>query len=293
MASSLLMASPLSYSAFTRRVAPYFGCLYLSDGTPRIEHEAVVLPRQRLQRIHDAAARVALVYDELVMLVLRAPELLGYFELTDAQRMMWLTSGGAWRGIARADVFITSDDRVQICEVNTDTPGGVPDAVLFNAAVRDSVAGADDPNAALAPLFKRWITRAARDPQRIGIVFPPELGEDMAIIMLYRDWLASTGARITLGGPSNLHRVGAGVGLMGEPIDLMYRHYKTDEFSTMRNPFLVNPDAPGNTPPPPQTRITFEHHLAMLLRAIADKTLTVLNPFGTILTQSKMSLAFM
>jgi glutathionylspermidine synthase len=280
------------YRELTRRVAQYFGCLYMSDGTPRIQHDAVVLPASELRRIHDAAGRLAAVYDELAALVVRSPELLDYFELSPAQRMMWHTSGGAWRGVARADVFLTRDGRVQICEVNTDTPGGVPDAVLFNAAVRDSVRG-DDPNAVLQSLFTRWIARAAGDPKRIGIVFPPELGEDMAIIMLYRDWLLGLGARVTMGGPSNLHPMGTGVGLLGEPIDFMFRHYKTDEFATMRNPYLLNPDVAVDEPPAAQTRVTFEHHLVMLLRAVADKTLTVLNPFGTIVTQSKLSLAFM
>src|SRR6185437_5912244 len=150
--------------------------------------------------------------------------------------------GGAWHGIARADVFATADadHPLQICELNVDTPSGEAEAVLLNAAVAPLHGRAYDPNVALERAFVNAVgafaARVERDdaesPPTVGILYPTELVEDLSMILLYRRWLEARGCRVVLGSPFNLGRAPGGrVALFGVPCDVLVRHYKTDWWS--------------------------------------------------------------
>ncbi len=175
-----------TYSTFARCLVPYYGWAYNYDGSA---HASIwrrrSLPEMQMRRLHHAcAARIAAVYGELCAIADNDPSIYDYFELTDWQRRMLEVTRPQWRGIARADVFITTDDRIQICEVNSDTPGGIPgNAQLFNAAIRDRHSGMWDLNAGLTRAFTRWIERSLRlSSRRAAILFPPDANEDSAII---------------------------------------------------------------------------------------------------------------
>jgi hypothetical protein len=65
---------------------------------------------------------------------------------------------------------------------------------------------------------------------------------------------------------------------------------------TQRNPWLFDADLPPGLPPAktqPSKRITFQRQLKLVMNAMACKRLRVVNPFGTLLTQNKLALAFM
>src|SRR5262249_18097857 len=142
---------------------------------------------------------------------------------------------------ARADVFTTDDDRVQICELNCDTPSGEAEAVLLNAAVaRQHHARAWDPNVALERAFVNAVAAFAagvdRDgadaPPSVGILYPPGLGEALSVTLLSRRWLEARGCRVVTGSPFNLTRARDGrVALFDIPCDVIVRHYKTDWWS--------------------------------------------------------------
>ncbi|MGZ3428765.1 MAG: glutathionylspermidine synthase family protein, partial [Polyangia bacterium] len=106
------------------------------EGRPRFAVEPLILDADAAARYAHAAEAVAAVYDEAARLLVADPWLVEQFypALTPFQHLMWSASGGAWHGIARADVFAT-DDGVKICELNCDTPSGEAEAVLLNAAV--------------------------------------------------------------------------------------------------------------------------------------------------------------
>src|SRR5207302_6897938 len=124
-------------------------------------------------------------------------------------------TGGAWHGIARADVFET-EGGLQICELNCDTPSGEAEAVLLNAVVarRLGFGGGPalvDPNAGLerafgdlVRAFAGAVERDRRAPLTVGILYPTELVEDLSMILLYQRWLEAGGWRVVLGSPFDL-----------------------------------------------------------------------------------------
>jgi hypothetical protein len=106
------------------------------------------------------------------------------------------------------------------------------------------------------------------------------------MIALYRQWLEAHDCRVVIGSPYNLHRDAAGnVIVLGQPVDLIIRHYKTDWWGereviwTNQQPFL---DADP-----------LHRELTLLLAAEYEKRVTVVNPFGSVLTQNKHSMALM
>ena len=89
--------------------------------------------RAQAEALRRAAERVGAVYQELITLVWDHPAWLDeYFCLTPYQKLMWFAAQGRWHGIARADLFLCTDGRVQCCEVNSDTPSGEAEAVILN-----------------------------------------------------------------------------------------------------------------------------------------------------------------
>lgn len=265
------------------------------DGRPRFALDPLVLSAAEAARLAAAAEAVAAVWDEAARLCARDPWLVEryYPALTPFQHLMWSASGGAWHGIARADVFLTDDDAApQVCELNCDTPSGEAEAVLLNAAVAPRHPALYDPNADLEPAFVSTLGAFAaalpRDPTApptVGIIYPTELVEDLSMILLYRRWLEARGCRVVLGSPYNLGRVAGRAALFDVPCDLFVRHYKTDWWSE-REP--ARDDEPPYADAAPLAR-----QLAVLVEAELDGTAAVVNPFGAVLMQNKRTMALL
>lgn len=285
-----MSAEPTGFGAFaaelrsTNVVAdPWF------DGAPRFVAEPLVLDAAAARALDAAAEGIAEAHEQAVRIVLREPALLdASFGLSPVQKLMFLASGGRWHGVARADVFFVAGGGVRVCELNSDTPSGEPEAVaLGRAAARP---GFRDPNAGLVARFVDLIRASGaaigRENPRVGIVYPTEMSEDLGMIRLYRDALAAAGLRVVLGAPFNL-ALGkdGGLRLFGEPVDVLFRHYKTDWWGE-REPAYADAD-----PPPDDAPLAEE--LAAVLAAEAAGRVAVVNPFGSVLTQNKRMLAFL
>jgi hypothetical protein len=258
------------------------------DGIPRFRLQSVVLAPAQARALRRAVERIGAIYQELIDLVWAQPHWLDdYFHLTPYQKLMWFAAQGRWHGIARADLFLCSDGRVQCCEVNSDTPSGEAEAVLLNRLLYPYQTGVRDPNRRLPDVFWRMLvaSHGGRRPHTIGIVYPTELTDDLSMIALYRQWLEARGCRVILGSPYNLHACPEGVGMFGEPLALMIRHYKTDWWGERE---VVWHDAEPYPDPEPLSA-----PLRLVLEAEYAGHLTVVNPFGAVLSQNKLSLAFM
>jgi glutathionylspermidine synthase len=283
------------YAAFARAVYetgvladPWF------EGRERFRLRGVVLTPRRARELAEAAERVAYLHQELVDILAESPSLLtDFYRLTDCQRAMWEASGSLWHGMARADLFILEDGRIVCCELNSDTPSGQPEAVLLNRLLRDSQ-GSDrddlvDPNASMGARYVEMLRRShAKRTDRplatVGIIYPTELTEDLALITLLSRWLEAAGVRVVCGSPFNLRRTPRGVEVMGAPVDLIVRHYKTDWWGERAPVWKDAPDYPDPDP--------LYDALGALLSAELSGEVTVVNPFGSVVTQNKLSLAF-
>ena len=258
------------------------------DGQPRFRLQGVMLTAAQARALKRAAERVGAIYQELIELLWAHPEWLdSFFCLTPYQKLMWFSAQGRWHGIARADLFLCQDGGVQCCEVNSDTPSGEAEAVLLNQLLRPHHPEARDPNRRLAPVFWRMLTTShgGEPPRSVGIVYPTELPEDLSMIALYRNWLEARGCQVVLGSPYNLHACETGVAMFGEPLDLIIRHYKTDWWGERE---VVWRDADPYLDPDP-----LDGPLRLLLEAEYHGRVTVVNPFGAVATQNKLSLAMM
>ena len=137
---------------------------------------------------------------------------------------MWLASAPVWHGIARADVFVT-DEGLAFAELNCDTPTGEAEAVVLNALTvsEHEAEGAIDLNRPLEARFVAMVEAlAARDlgaapPRRVGIVYPTEMTDDLALVRLYRQWFEGRGYEVVLGSPYNLSQVRRGCGSSTSP----------------------------------------------------------------------------
>jgi glutathionylspermidine synthase len=278
-----------SYSDFARQLHET-GMLsdVWNDGLPRFRLQGVVLSPARARALRLAAERIGAVYQELIELVWDQPAWLdSFFHLTPYQKLMWFSAQGRWHGMARADLFVCTDDRIQCCEVNSDTPSGEAEAVLLNRLLRPYHCTVRDPNRRLPTAFWRMLVASHGDrvPRTVGIVYPTELPEDLSMIAIYQRWLQARGCRVVLGSPYNLHASKAGVGMFGEGLDLIIRHYKTDWWGERD---VVWYDAEPYPDPEPLVA-----PLRMLLEAEYAGKVTVVNPFGAVISQNKLTLAFM
>lgn len=258
------------------------------DGRPRFRMQGMVLSLAQARALRRATERVGAIYQELIDLLWAHPEWLdAFFGLTPYQKLMWLSAQGRWHGIARADLFLCDDGSVQCCEVNSDTPSGEAEAVLLNQLLHPYHVAVCDPNRQLAAAFWRMLvtSHGDRQPRTIGIVYPTELSEDLSMIALYRKWLEARGCRVVLGSPYNLQPCDTGIAMFGEPLDLVIRHYKTDWWGERE---VVWTDAAPYRDPDP-----LDGPLRLLLAAEYAGRVTVVNPFGAVVTQNKLSLALM
>lgn len=284
-----------AYAAFAARLTatgvisdPWF------EGRPRFRSDPVVLTADAQRALYRAAEEIAAAFNEMCMLCAADPALAATFlGLTPVQQAMWCASAPHWHGIARADVFLTSDGPV-VCELNCDTPSGEPEAVLLNRAVASEFPRHGDPNGALgerlcamiAALARSLGARRADAPLSIGIIYPTEMPEDLSMVLLYRQWFEERGWRATLGSPFNLRRFGDDrAGLFDAPCDIFLRHYKTDWWTERVPAWADEPQVPDPEP--------LSAELAILLGAALAGTCAVVNPFGAVVPQNKRAMALM
>jgi glutathionylspermidine synthase len=281
-----------AYDAFARRVVasgvlldPWIG------GEPRLSPETLVLDAERWRALQRVGEDVAELYDEACRLVDEDEELVGgFFGLTPAQKLMWDSSRPLWHGLARADVFETSEGWV-ITELNCDTPTGEAEAVVLSALAGTERPELLDPNADLERRFgamvKILIERLVDGPapRAVGIVYPTEFTEDLSVIRLYRRWLEALGFDVVLGSPYNLGAEDDGrATLFGRPLAAMLRHYKTDGWGERASAW-DDEDLADSLP--------LAEPLEVALRASLSRKTAVVNPFGAVLPQNKRTMALM
>jgi glutathionylspermidine synthase len=106
------------------------------------------------------------------------------------------------------------------------------------------------------------------------------------LVALYQRWFEARGWRVTLGSPYNLARDASGrLTLFGESCDAIVRHYKTDWWSERES---VWDDAEPIADAEP-----LDTPLAAILGAALDGKVSVINPFGSVFTQNKRTMALL
>lgn len=283
-----------AYDAFARELV---ASNILGDpwiyGRRRFRLDPVVLSFAQYALMSRTAETLALAFDEAAQMLVDRPEMLeSYFGLTPWQSLMWLASPGRWHGIARLDLFLLPDGSVRCCEMNSDTPSGEAEAVLLNRLRHSHHPSLVDPNAAfeerfvaLVRAFHASTARGHDERFTAGIVYPTDLPEDLSMIALYRDWLESRGIGVVLGAPHNIALRAGRVTLLGTPVDVVIRHYKTDWWGE-RIPAWID-EEPYPDPEP------LEAPLRTLLAADMAGDVAVINPFGAVVTQNKLMMAFL
>jgi len=280
----------LSYSEFARMI---YGSGILSDpwigGKERFRLQSAILSSEQAEALKIAAENVGSLYHEMTGIVLRHPELLDeYFDLTPWQKAMWIASEGRWHGIARVDLFFCKDGSVRACEMNSDTPSGEAEASILNKILHRFHPDTIDPNDGIEERFFRMLlaSNQTNDLERVAIIYPTDLPEDLSMIAIYRSWLEARGCKVILGSPYNLGSDSRRrVTVMGEAVDLIIRHYKTDWWGERE--IVWSNQAPFADPDP------LERELTLLLEAEHEGRVTVVNPFGAVVTQNKKAMALM
>lgn len=292
----------LTYGEFARML---YATNTLSDpwlgGKERFRLQPVVLRQQLAEELSIAAERVGVLFNEVSEIVLAHPELLDeFFGLTPFQKAMWLASGGRWHGIARVDLFLCTDGKLRACEMNSDTPSGEAEAVLLNQLLHPFHSDTTDPNTNFPEQFWQMLVAscdatlsaignpqpATRNPQSVAIIYPTDLPEDLSMIAIYKQWLEERGCRVTLGSPFNLSLDKQGrVTVIGQPVDLILRHYKTDWWGEREIVWTNQAEFPDPDP--------LDRELLLLLEAENEGRVTVVNPFGSVITQNKLAMALM
>ena len=259
------------------------------DGAPRFRMTPIAIDRATQRELYAAAEGVASVHAEAASLCARDPALVTrFFDLPPSYELMWGMSAPDWHGIARADVFLTAAGP-QVCELNSDTPSGEPEAVALNRVVDGAGAsGFDDPNCRLGDRVFAMVRAflPIGHPLTVGIIYPTEMTDDLSVISLYARWFESRGARVVLGSPFNLRPDGrGGVALFGVSCSVIWRHYKTDWWGERRT--IWRSESPYTDAAP------LSQPLELLAGAIARGRCVVVNPFGAVLTQNKRMMALL
>ena len=259
------------------------------DGAPRFRMTPIAIDRATQRELYAAAEGVASVHAEAASLCARDPALVTrFFDLPPSYELMWGMSAPHWHGIARADVFLTAAGP-QVCELNSDTPSGEPEAVALNRVVDGAGAsGFDDPNCRLGDRVFAMVRAflPIGHPLTVGIIYPTEMTDDLSVISLYARWFESRGARVVLGSPFNLRPDGrGGVALFGVSCSVIWRHYKTDWWGERRT--IWRSESPYTDAAP------LSEPLELLAGAIARGRCVVVNPFGAVLTQNKRMMALL
>ena len=282
-----------SYDSFARRVVAD-GVLLdpWMDGAPRLSPEPLTLTAGEHQALLRVGEEVAEMYEEACRLVDDDDTLVeGFFGLTPVQKLMWDASRPLWHGIARADVFVTSEGHV-ISELNCDTPTGEAEAVVLSRLAREERTDLVDPNSGLQRCFADMVGILidrlvdAPAPRIVGIVYPTEFTEDLSVIRLYRRWLHDAGFEVVLGSPYNLGLAddGTRATLFGRPLGAVLRHYKTDGWGERASAW-DDETLPDSLP--------LARPLEIVLKASVQRATAVINPFGAVVPQNKRIMAFM
>jgi glutathionylspermidine synthase len=297
---SLSMSTPVisdtdRYAAFARELVN--GCV-ISDpwieGRERFRLQPVVLSDTIWKRLSTAAEAIGSLFNELSIILWDNPHFIDdFFHLTPYQKLMWLSSGGRWHGIARLDLFILADGTIRTCEMNSDTPSGEAEAVILNRILHRDHANLIDPNQFFEERFiemviashQATVTEVNQGTPTVGIIYPTELTEDLSMITLYSEWFADRGLPVVVGSPFNLHRRADGrLLLFDTPIDIIVRHYKTDWWSERIPVWLDEDDFQDSDP--------LDRELLDIIGAETDGRIAVVNPFGAVVTQNKLAMAF-
>jgi glutathionylspermidine synthase len=273
------------------------------DGKPRFSLSPIIISSLLYQELCAVAEAMAQVHDSLCDLLLTEPDFMQkWYGLLPYQQALWNASGGAWHGIARIDAFVCEDGRIQVCEMNSDTPSGEPEAVLLNQTLALMMANnhtLHDPNAMMEERFCTMIWKSYigtvnetlhTQTPRIAIVYPTEITEDMPMIALYQQWFRKRGWHCVLGSPFNLHAMPQEhtphrIGMFGECIDIVIRHYKTDWWAERQSPWCDEMPLPDSAP--------LHREITLLCMAEYHGAVCIINPFGAVLTQNKLSMALL
>jgi len=264
------------------------------DGRPAVRSSPIVVSASLWAELRRAAEAMAGAFDEVVRRLVAEPELFEvWMQPTPHQRLMWLASGGLWHGFARIDLFLCMDGRVQMAELNADTPTGQVEAVELGAMVAAAHAGLIDPNAGYRARFLAMVRRL-HDAQmgvgapidRVAILYPTDIPEDLAVVRMLQRWLEEVGSAVVIGSPYNLELDGEGhLCVFGQPVDVVLRHYKTDWW-TERPPLFIDE-------PPLADAAALEGPLWAILSAERARRVTVVNPFGAMAAQNKRAMALL
>jgi glutathionylspermidine synthase len=278
-----------TYGEFARML--YATCI-ISDpwiaGKERFRLSGLVLTQEEATQLKEAAERIGYLHHELAEVVLAHPELLDeFYRLTPYQKAMWLESEGRWHGIARVDLFLCPDGTIKSCEMNSDTPSGEAEAVLLNELLHPYHPNTINPNVELPERFWHMLvksdagTRGNRGKlESVAIIYPTDLPEDLSMISIYRQWLEARDCSVIIGSPYNLNRDAAGnVTVLGKPVDKTDWWGEREVIWSNQQPYL---DAEP-----------LQRELLLLLAAEYERRVTVVNPFGSVLTQNKLSMALM
>jgi glutathionylspermidine synthase len=256
-------------------------------GELRLDATPVVLSATVAAQVAEAACAVALMLDTAVPRAAAEPAWLGRLGLDPTLAAIACLDAPRWLGLARADVFLCGNGPAQVCELNCDTPTGLAECCELARIATARYPHLADPSAALP---QRWLAMvrmalpSGLDQPVVGIVDPTDLPEDLAHVRLLTRWLESAGCRVVRGSPFNLHACpGRRVGLFGSPCDVLVRHYKTDWWAQRRSAWR-------DEPPPPCAGM-LGREIALIADAMDAGTVTVLNPWGAAIAQSKRALA--
>jgi glutathionylspermidine synthase len=265
------------------------------EGKERFRLDPMVLTEAQHRAFTEAIESIGRAYHEMTTMLSRDIDLVRTsFHLTPWQERMWIASAGIWHGIARADAFVLEDGTIRICELNADTPSGEPEAVLVNRLLRPDSPDVVDPNESFQHDFIQMVRRsfaaigndAGANHPVVAIIYPTDIPEDLSMIELYKQWFRDAGWDVELGSPYNLVRQTDGtLTLFGRPIDIVFRHYKTDWWSE-REGVLIDDEIFLDPDP-------LDRPLQAILGADIDGNVAVVNPFGAMLVQNKLSLAFL
>lgn len=281
-----------AYDAFARRIVE--GRVLTDpwqDGEPRFSEAVERLSGREYREMARAAEDLAAVYDEATALVGDDPDLLDDFlALSPHQKIMWSASEPLWHGIARADIFVTPEG-LATSELNCDTPTGSAEAIELARLALQGDPTLSDPCAELGKRFVAMVeTMTSRlvdgpYPRTVGLVYPTELTEDLALVRLYRGWLEEAGWEVILGSPYNL-----GLGedqrttLFDHPLGALVRHYKTDWWGERASAWDDDPIV---------DTLPLVDALRSALTGSVERKTAVINPFGSVVPQNKRTMALM
>ncbi|MCP4504595.1 MAG: glutathionylspermidine synthase family protein [Deltaproteobacteria bacterium] len=265
------------------------------EGEPTYRSAPLVVPRPFFNALMGAGERIGKLFAELSSVVEANPVLLDeFYHLPKFYKLMWLSSEGWWHGFARMDMFQLADGSLKICELNADTPSGQVETLVPASLIAPRFPQYENPNQYykerfMALLLKYHQARTGDEskPKAVGIVYPTDLPEDITLIRLYQQWLEEAGIEAPLGSPYNLEKLNDGrLSLFGTPIDVVLRHYKTDWWGE-RPAIWTHEDNDIPDPDP------LEDELFRILEAERDGKVAVVNPFGSLIPQNKLSMALM